>query len=130
MHPRSLLVIDDDPLVCAAMGTRLETAGYRVRSAPGGPSGLEAARTEVPDLFLVDLQMPVMGGLEVCAQIRRDPRMSGRPVVLMSAGNMDPEMLRRARSEADAFLAKPYEGSELLRLVGSMVGSAGRGEGR
>ncbi len=93
--PRSVLVIDDDPGFTRLMGRMLRAAykGVRVLEAADGQEGLAAARSQRPDVVLLDLLMPQMSGYEFLAEIRRDPELAGTPVIAMTARATEDEEL-------------------------------------
>ncbi|HEX7118473.1 MAG TPA: response regulator [Longimicrobiales bacterium] len=102
-----VLVADDEPAVTEVMTLSLESAGYEVRSAHDGERALQIARTERPDIALLDVMMPRMDGREVCLRIKRDPQLSGMPVVLFSS--MDERDVDWKAAGADAFLQKAFD---------------------
>ena len=78
-----ILVIEDDPSILRGLQLNLGMEGYTVRSASDGETGLQLARSEKPDLVLVDVMLPRMGGLEVVREIRKeDPEL---PILVLSA---------------------------------------------
>src|SRR5262249_22519842 len=82
--PATVLVIDDDPASIAAIGQALADLAD-VIFATSGDEGIERARLESPDLVLLDVLMPGLDGIEVCARLKRDPRTRDIPVVFISA---------------------------------------------
>jgi two-component system alkaline phosphatase synthesis response regulator PhoP len=82
---KQILFVDDDALLRRLVRHMLEQGGYKVSLASSGKEGLTSARTQLPDLILLDLMMPGMNGFEVCREIRRDPRFSSTPVVMLTA---------------------------------------------
>ncbi|MDO9018797.1 MAG: response regulator [Deltaproteobacteria bacterium] len=87
--PRSLVLsIDDDPVVGELLRSLLTPAGYRVSTALGGAEGLAAARSEPPDLIIVDLMMPDLSGFDVIDTLGRDARLRDVPVLVMTAADL------------------------------------------
>jgi two-component system sensor histidine kinase/response regulator len=114
---KTILLIDDEENLRLIYGRSLREHGYRVIEAATGEAGLELARQQLPDLILSDISMPGMSGQDVLKQIRHDPELSGKQVILMTG---DPRIVtpRRAMEEgADDFLLKPINLDDLLRCV-------------
>lgn len=83
MH--SILLVDDDPEILAAWQFVLVNEGYDVRCAPNGVQALEYLKHEVPDLIITDWMMPLMGGAELCRQLRAHPELAHVPILVHSA---------------------------------------------
>ena len=114
-RPR-VLVVDDDPDIADVLVAALADAGYAVATGIDGEA-LEIAFSEPPDLVLLDFQMPVMDGVEVCRRLRQDPRTHDIPVVFFTA---TPESLVRRRlgdCRYDGLITKPCDLGELLDTV-------------
>lgn len=114
---KTILLIDDDEAIRTVLGRTLQHYGYRVILAASGKEGLEVARQQLPDLILTDFNMPEMDGQAVLNQIRQDPALSNRQVVLMTG---DPKAItprKGMESGADDFLLKPVGMEDLLRCV-------------
>lgn len=112
-----VLVVDDNPDSLGLAKDILKVAGYQVITASDGPNALKAARAELPDLILLDVNMPGMSGMEVCAEIKKDERTAQMPVIMLSAlGDIDNRVDALAMG-ADDFLAKPYSPRELMARV-------------
>jgi len=113
----SVLIVEDDPDIRELLGAFLELHGCTALLACEGREALEMLRrgASLPSFVLLDLTMPGMNGAEFRAAQAEDPRLSGIPVVVVSA---DPDIRREAeRLGATAFLKKPIETDALLRLV-------------
>ena len=119
-----ILAVDDKPhnLAVLKMIVAVAFPGAIVFTALDGPSGLEQARAEDPDVILLDVFMPKMDGFEVCRAIKTDPRLQHIPVVFLTAMGSDPELRVRAlETGAEAFLSKPVDGAELTAVIRTMV---------
>jgi two-component system sensor histidine kinase/response regulator len=81
----NILIVDDVPANVLLLVRMLTERGYRTRTALGGKLALEAARTEPPDLILLDITMPEMNGYEVCEQLKADEALQAIPVIFISA---------------------------------------------
>lgn len=83
--PPTVLVVDDDPLSVELFAAHLVHANYRVLRAGGGAEGLALARTEHPDLIVLDLMMPEMSGFEVVERLKEDPATAATPILIVTA---------------------------------------------
>ena len=122
MTPRTVLLVDDDPLLQRLLSKRLERRGWIVRTADDGEQALEAARAERPDLVLSDVMMPGIDGVEVARVLTSGPNPP--PVVLMSGLASDHMAARAAAAGAHTLLRKPLT-SEDLDEVERLVAPAG-----
>jgi len=118
----TILVIDDEDLVRFTLRELLESAGYSVIGAADGIHGLEAARRHNVDLVVTDIIMPRREGVETIAELRK--WRSGIPVIAISGGNVDgaiPFSDSAHQAGADAGIAKPFTGDQLLDCVASLL---------
>lgn len=114
--PRHILVVDDDPAIQGAVSLLLEREGFTVTCASNGAEALLALDGgDDPELILLDLTMPVMGGLEFRRALLLDPRRNGIPVVVLSA-SQDGEP-RADLPPPCAVMPKPFDIDELLAVV-------------
>jgi len=118
--PKRILVVDDEPDVLQIIQTILKSKGYDVKGCTEGPSGLEEARANPPDLIICDLMMPGMSGLEFIRNLRKDPEIQRTPVIALSAlgqnSDKSEEFWKRGLN-ADDFLSKPFDPLDLLGRV-------------
>jgi CheY-like chemotaxis protein len=114
---RRVLVIDDDPDVCSLVSAMLEPAHYEVHGAEAGESGVVLANEQVPDLILLDLQMPGIDGYQVCRLLKQGERTARIPIVMLTAGD-DPAFNREAYAAgAYACVPKPFRREALLAVI-------------
>lgn len=114
---RRVLVIDDDPDVCSLVSAMLEAANYEVHGAEAGEPGVVMAKDEVPDLILLDLQMPGMGGYQVCRLLRQGGQTARIPIVMLTASD-DPALNRKAYAAgAHACIPKPFRREALIAVI-------------
>jgi putative two-component system response regulator len=114
---KTLLVVDDAPENIQLLSGLLKDK-YRVKAATSGEKALSlAAKTPPPDLILLDVMMPGMGGYEVCEQLKRNPATRAIPVVFVTGHAAMEEQQRGLALGAAAYLSKPVEPTTLLGLV-------------
>jgi putative two-component system response regulator len=116
-----VLVVDDYAPNLRGLGHLLEKADYTVLSATNGCDALEIIRRERPDLVLLDVVMPGLSGLDVCAELKRNPETRLMPVVLISGVQERETRLAGLSAGADDFLNKPVDPEELRTRVRSLV---------
>ncbi|UGB37048.1 response regulator [Frateuria soli] len=116
---RTVLVVDDEFGVAEVLEAILQDEGYRVVTAINGRQGLERAAETPPDLIMLDLMMPIMGGAATLAALRAEPRFRQVPVILMSS--LDEATARESCSGFQAFLRKPFRIAEMLPVLERLV---------
>lgn len=113
-----ILVADDEPEVVDLVRMMLEwQGGYRVVGAGDGEEALARARAYSPDLILLDVRMPRKSGLDALADLKADPDLASVPVIMLSVVTTYPEVQSALRQGAVAYLPKPFELKEMVRLV-------------
>jgi DNA-binding response OmpR family regulator len=121
---KKILVVEDDPVNQMILMDFLAANGYQTIAANTGPEGIERFDREVPDLCLVDVQLPRKNGFELVREIKTK---SATPVVLMSAVYASPDQSQRTialGALADGYLTKPFDLVELLSTVRHLLGEA------
>jgi DNA-binding response OmpR family regulator len=114
-----ILIIEDDPSILRGLQLNLTMEGYTVRSAMDGESGLQLARTEHPDLIVLDVMLPRMDGLAVLRELRReDPDL---PVLILSAKGQETDKVAGLQLGADDYLVKPFGLKELLARIDALL---------
>lgn len=122
-----ILIIEDDPSILRGLQLNLGMEGYAVRSAADGETGLQLARSERPDLVLVDIMLPRMGGLEVVREIRKDD--PDLPILVLSAKGQETDKVAGLQLGADDYMVKPFGLKELLARIDALLRRRrGRGE--
>ena len=114
-----IVVIEDDPSILRGLQLNLGMEGYLVRSATDGETGLRLAKTESPDLVVVDVMLPRLGGLEVVREIRQDdPDM---PILILSAKGQEVDKVAGLKFGADDYMVKPFGLKELLARIDALL---------
>ncbi|MDX1615299.1 MAG: response regulator transcription factor [Candidatus Promineifilaceae bacterium] len=123
---KQILVVDDDPLMRRSLSLQLEQAGYRTRTAADADSALALARTELPDLILLDIGLPDMDGLELLRQLRQEQDV---PVIFVTARRRELDTILGLELGADDYITKPFNPDVLLAHVRAVLRRSGRAGG-
>ncbi|MCK6545056.1 response regulator [Myxococcota bacterium] len=113
----SILIVDDTLENLELLVSFLEARGYEARPVLDGPTALLAAAADPPDLVLLDLMMPEMDGLQVCAALKRTPALAEIPVMFLSAQHGLPEKVRAFEAGAIDFITKPFHLQEISARI-------------
>lgn len=117
-----VLVVDDDETVRDVVGRYLGAAGHEVALVGDGPAALRAARESPPDVVVLDLMLPGLGGLEVCRVLRADGDL---PIVMLTALGEEDDRLLGLELGADDYVTKPFSPRELVLRIGSILRRTG-----
>ena len=120
-QPETLLIAEDDPLLMPLLKATFRSSGLRVITAGTGTQALNLARTELPDLMLLDVGLPEMNGYEVCQAIKTDPKTAVIRVVMLTARAGAADKRLAAEAGADTYLTKPFSPGALLDVVRSVL---------
>lgn len=113
----TIMVVDDTPANLQLLTGLLQSRGYRVRPVPSGELALEAFRREVPELVLLDINMPGMTGYEVCERFKRDPLAAAVPVIFLSALSETTDKVKGFALGAVDYITKPFQFAEVESRV-------------
>lgn len=122
---KRILVCDDDPAILRVLEVNLEFEGYDVLTAGHGERAIELARSERPDLVILDIMMPRLDGYETCRRLKAAEETKHIPVVFLTARAPIGEAFKDDADLAEGFLTKPFDPAELLEVVGRLVGGQG-----
>lgn len=123
-HEVTILVVDDEPAIAAAVVARLEAEGFSTLSANDGPGAVATAVEHRPALMVLDLNLPGFDGIEVCRQVHADPGLAplGRiPVVMLTARGDETDLLVGLGVGADDYLVKPFSMKELVARIRAVL---------
>jgi DNA-binding response OmpR family regulator len=113
-----ILVVDDEPMLLESLTVSLESQGYQVCTATDGPSALELAAREPPDLVLLDIMLPGLDGMEVCRRLRGQSRV---PIIMLTARDDVVDKVLGLELGADDYVTKPFVLRELLARVRAVL---------
>ena len=113
----TILLAEDNDHVALAVTSILEASSFRVFRAVNGENAIELALAHLPDLILMDVQMPVMDGLEAIRRIRSNNDLAGKPIFALSGFAMEADSARCIEAGADLFLSKPFEMPHLISEI-------------
>jgi len=120
-----ILVIDDDPSIARMLELVLTQAGYEVLSAPDGAHGLIAAHEQLPDVILLDEQMPLLDGSATLKALKISPETQKIPVVMVTVQNGNGYARSLYEMGVDMHVVKPFDPSEVLELCARLVNTEG-----
>jgi len=120
-----ILAVDDEPQIRRALESMLSARGYQVLLAENGDEALELAASALPDLIILDLTMPGMGGIEVCRELRAWYK---GPILILSVRGSDIDKVSALDLGADDYLTKPFSTPELLARIRALLRRAGMQE--
>jgi CheY-like chemotaxis protein len=119
---QTILVVDDDRVALATMRQTLESKGYAVATATNGEDALEyVASNPAPDLVLLDVTMPGISGFETCRRLRKAPKTTTVPIVLLTGRNEIKDLEEGKDAGSDLHLVKPVRGERLVSFVGMFL---------
>ena len=117
MKGRTVLHIEDNEYNRKIVRQLLSRTSFRLLEAVDGEEGLEVAQRELPDLILMDVQLPKLSGLDATRLLRADPRTANIPLVVVTSFALSGDDRRAIDAGASAYLAKPYSPRDLMALI-------------
>ena len=116
-----ILVVDDEPEAVELVEFNLRQAGFSVVTAADGTDALTKARANSPNLIVLDLMLPEIGGLEVCKMLRRDPATAAIPIIMLTAKAAEIDRVLGLELGADDYITKPFSPRELVLRVKKLL---------
>jgi two-component system KDP operon response regulator KdpE len=114
MNSATILVVDDEPQIRRVLRSTLSSQGYVITDAKTGEEAVESVRKNKPDLVLLDVNMPGIGGIEACREIRRS---SEAPIIMLTVRNAERDKVLALDAGADDYVVKPFGIEELLARI-------------
>ncbi|MBC8290316.1 MAG: response regulator [Planctomycetes bacterium] len=121
MSKQTILIVEDEPSLIEVLSYNLEKEGYTVLTASDGRAGLERALNVVPDLVILDLMLPGLDGLQVCAQFRNDSRTKEIRILMLTARSEETDEVVGFNMGADDYVTKPFKVRPLVHRVKALL---------
>jgi len=121
MNNKKILVVDDEVDLVETLKFPLEMEGYQVLTSYNGEDGLNKARTENPDLIILDLMLPKLDGYKVCRLLKFDERYKHIPILMLTAKTQEKDKILGLETGANEYLTKPFEIDELINKIKSYL---------
>lgn len=119
---KTILVADDEPAVLRSLEFILKKEGYRVLTAVNGQEAYDQASANLPDLVLLDVQMPRMDGNQVCRQLRDAPASSNLYIIMITAKGQESDRVNSMESGANEYITKPFSPRKVIARVKEILG--------
>jgi len=119
---KRILVVEDQDDLRGVLRDLFTSSGYDVVEAADGATGVAMAKSDRPNIILMDIQMPVVDGYEATRQIKADPGLTSIPIVAVSSFAMKGDEEKARAAGCDEYVTKPYSPIQLLRMVRSYLG--------
>lgn len=120
---KKILLVDDEENIVMMVKARLQGNGYDVIVAMDGQEALQKARTENPDLIILDVMLPKMDGFKVCRMLKSDESYKHIPIILFSARTQSSDLEIGRQQGADDYITKPFQPAFLLEKIQSLLAS-------
>ncbi|MFN0056711.1 MAG: response regulator [Planctomycetales bacterium] len=121
MGKTKILIIEDERALVEVLTYNLKKEGFEVLSATDGQDGLRRAQTNLPDLVLLDLMLPVIEGLEVCRQLRSSSRTRDIPILMLTARSEEVDEIVGFQMGADDYVTKPFKIKPLIQRIKALL---------
>ena len=122
--PKSVMIVEDNELNMKLFNDLLESRGYDVIQTRNGMEALDLARAHMPDLILMDIQLPEVSGLVVTKWLKDDEQLAHIPVVAVTAFAMKGDEERILQGGCEGYISKPISVSHFLETIGHYIGPA------
>lgn len=120
---KKILICDDEPHILESVAYVARKEGYAVLTAENGEEALRLARAERPGLVLLDLNMPIKSGYQVCEEIKGDPETRGMYVIMLTAKGQDSDRAKGVAAGADEYITKPFSPRKLRQRLTEILGA-------
>ncbi|XKE47136.1 response regulator [Halomonas organivorans] len=119
-----VLVVDDEPNIVLSLEFLMQQAGFEVITAEDGETALERVAEQAPDLVLLDISLPGIGGFDVLERLRADPALSRLPIIMLTAHGREVEREKGLALGADDYVTKPFSTQALVEKVRALLDEA------
>ncbi|MFT5324691.1 MAG: two-component system phosphate regulon response regulator PhoB [Planctomycetaceae bacterium] len=121
MSSQTILIVEDEPSLVEVLSYNLEKEGFEVLTANNGRDGLERARSALPDLVILDLMLPLIDGLQVCAQLRGDAKTQNIRILMLTARSEETDEVVGFNVGADDYVTKPFKVRPLIHRIKALL---------
>lgn len=118
---KKVLIVDDEPNILLSLGFLVQKAGYNTRTAEDGQSALDEVKAWQPDLILLDVNMPVMDGFEVCQRLRADQSLQSLKIIILTAKGRNIEKEKGLALGADDYITKPFSNASVVERINQLL---------
>ncbi|KGE77312.1 response regulator [Halomonas sp. ND22Bw] len=123
---RKVLVVDDEPNIVLSLEFLMRQAGFEVATAADGETALARVAEATPDLVLLDISLPGIGGFDVLERLRADPDLARLPIIMLTAHGREVEREKGLALGADDYVTKPFSTRELVERVEALLNDSER----
>ncbi len=121
---KKIVLAEDEPQIARLIEFKLKKEGYSVTWKENGEEALKAIKEDKPDIILLDIMMPVMGGYEVLRRLKEDENLKSVPVIMLTARAQEKDVVKGIAMGAEDYITKPFHPAELLVRVKRILGKA------
>lgn len=121
MSRKKILLVEDDPDISESLQVTLRLKQFEVASFASGKGVFDYVAAQQPDLVIMDVMMPPPDGMQVCRQLKSDPKTKHVPVILLSARTQQSEIEQGFGAGADRYMRKPFVNEELLKVIDTLM---------
>ncbi len=114
---KKIVLAEDEPQIARLIEFKLKKEGYSVTWKENGEEALKAIKEDKPDIILLDIMMPVMGGYEVLRRLKEDENLKSIPVIMLTARAQEKDVVKGIDMGAEDYITKPFHPAELLARV-------------
>ena len=116
-----IVIVEDETTLAETLAENLSEEGYKVLTADNGETGLALIRSELPDLIVLDIMLPVLDGLSICRLVRKDATTAHIPIIVLTARGTEVDKIVGLESGADDYITKPFGLGEFLARVRAVM---------
>lgn len=121
---KTILLVDDSAMICHVVGQILRDSGYTVLTAKNGQEGIALAQEHDPRLIIMDVEMPVMDGIQATARIKSEPKTSHIPILIFTSLGGEQDLKRARDAGCQGFLNKPISREAIQAEVEKLLGGS------
>lgn len=118
---KKILIVEDEDIIAKVLSIRLENQGYKTVLAYDGEEGFKKAKSEKPDLIIIDIGLPKLDGNTLCELIKKHKYLQNIPVIMLTGKKLVGDMETAFNSGADAYINKPYNWERLLHHIKKLL---------